>query len=282
MAIYNLTALQLRGAGILNSFDIPSGSDPSIDPDAQAFITAASITDPTQQTAVNDLVVSMKDYGIWSKMKALYPFVGGTASQHKYNLKDPRDLDAAFRLVFSGGGTHSNNGYQPNGLNAFADTNLNLSTQTTLNNIHLSFYSRTNTSVSSIDIGVASDNVTNYYLIQLSGGITYYIINESAFQTYPSFSDADTRGLYLGTRTGTVVKGFKNGTLKATKSPATTAARPNFNVYLSCYNQGSNIPALFSPRNLAFASIGDGLTDTEASNFYTAVQAFQTTLSRNI
>ena len=31
-------------------------SGPSVDPDAQAFITAASITDPTQQSAINTLV----------------------------------------------------------------------------------------------------------------------------------------------------------------------------------------------------------------------------------
>jgi hypothetical protein len=39
---------------------------------------------------------------------------------------------------------------------------------------------------------------------------------------------------------------------------------------------------VFSNREQAFASIGDGLTDTQASNFYTAVQAFQTTLSRQV
>lgn len=37
-----------------------------------------------------------------------------------------------------------------------------------------------------------------------------------------------------------------------------------------------------SPFECAFASIGDGLTDTEAVNFYTAVQRFQTTLGRQV
>ena len=32
-------------------------------------------------------------------MKAIYPFVGGTATTHKFNLKDPADINAAFRLV---------------------------------------------------------------------------------------------------------------------------------------------------------------------------------------
>ena len=87
MAIYNLTAAQLRGAGILNSFIISPGGA-SIDPDAQAFIDAAVITDPTQISAVNTLVVDMKDANIWTKMKAVYPYVGGTASSHKWILVD--------------------------------------------------------------------------------------------------------------------------------------------------------------------------------------------------
>jgi hypothetical protein len=34
--------------------------------------------------------------------------------------------------------------------------------------------------------------------------------------------------------------------------------------------------------NLSFASIGQGLSDTESSNLYTSVQAFQTTLGRQV
>jgi hypothetical protein len=44
----------------------------------------------------------------------------------------------------------------------------------------------------------------------------------------------------------------------------------------------NGISAFYTTKECAFASIGDGLTDTEASNFYTAVQAFQTTLSRQV
>jgi hypothetical protein len=43
-----------------------------------------------------------------------------------------------------------------------------------------------------------------------------------------------------------------------------------------------NSPGQYSGRETAFSSIGDGLTDTEAANYYTAVQTFQTTLSRNV
>ena len=120
MATYILTAAQLNNR-ILNSFSIPS-SGGSVDPDAQAFITAAGITDPTQQSAINTLVVGLKADNLWTSMQAIYPFVGGTASSHKYNLKDPRDLDAAKRLVFNGGWTHNADGITGNGVNTYAET----------------------------------------------------------------------------------------------------------------------------------------------------------------
>jgi hypothetical protein len=98
------------------------------DVNAQAFINASGVTDITTIYAVNDLVISMKADGTWAKMKAIYPLVGGTATTHKFNLKDPRDLDVAFRLSFLGGWTHSSNGILPNGLNGYADTFLTPST----------------------------------------------------------------------------------------------------------------------------------------------------------
>ena len=95
---------------------------PSNDPDAQAFINAAGITGTTQQSAINTLVVSLKANNIWTKFDAIYPMVGGTATTHKFNLKNPADTNAAYRLSFVGGWTHSSTGALPNGTNAYADT----------------------------------------------------------------------------------------------------------------------------------------------------------------
>jgi hypothetical protein len=82
--------------------EIPGGNVVDIDPDAQAFLTATGITDPTITSAIDTLVLDLKAASLWTKMKALYPFVGGTSTTHKYNLVDPADTDAAFRLTFNG------------------------------------------------------------------------------------------------------------------------------------------------------------------------------------
>lgn len=255
-----------------------------IDPDAQAFINAAGITDPVQINAINTLVLNMKTQGLWSKMKAIYPFVGGTASAHKWNLKDPRDLDAAFRLVFNGGWTHSAQGATPNGTNGYADTNLVPSSVLAQNSASLSLYSRTN-NTSLIDrVEMGSSNVTvdiqqairwNGTLGNLSRLNNGYIVGTSGY------IPTKTSGLFAVSRTSsTITKKYEDGILKETT--ADPSATPNsFSIYLATRNN-SGTAAFFDAKQYAFATIGDGLTDTEAANLYTAVQTFNQTLNRQV
>jgi hypothetical protein len=124
---------------LVNPYSYATGCDA----DAVAFLAAAGITDATITSAICTLVTTMKADGTWAKCNAIYPMVGGTATTHKFNLKNPVDTNAAFRLSFVGGWTHSANGALPNGTNAYANTFLTPSTTLTLLNTHLSFYSRT-------------------------------------------------------------------------------------------------------------------------------------------
>lgn len=257
-----------------------------IDSNAQAFISASGITDATQQSAINALVTGLKTDGIWTKMKAIYPFVGGTATTHKYNLKDPRDLDAAYRLVFNGGWTHSSTGATPNGTNGYADTKLvPSSVLSSINNLHLSHYSRTqNSSVSGHNMGVdqaeRSLNLTQYFnsasnKLFMNGA---YPINSAKSNT------TNTLGLAVGSATSSISrKLYFNGSLLNTDTNGQLTNLPIVNLYIGSGRDGTTLAAsLFTPHQTAFSSIGDGLTDTEAANLYTRVQAFQTALSRQV
>ena len=247
-----------------------------VDPDAQAFITAAAITDPTQQSAINTLVVDLKGYNIWTKMKAVYPFVGGTASTHKFNLKNPLDTDAAFRLVFSGGWTHSSTGATPNGTNGYADTFLNAQTVVNTTN-HLSYYSRTLTVGSQIEIGVWNGG---YIYNQIRAASNYYA-GSTGGGTFTTTTDA--RGFWLGTkRSSNDRELYFNGASQNTITVNDTNNLPNANIYLGARKVLPGGADFYSNKQCAFASIGDGLTDTDATNLYTAVQAFQTTLGRSV
>jgi len=258
----------------------------AVDPDAQAFITAAAIVNPTEQTAINTLVVDLKGYSLWTnKVKALYPMVGGTASQHKFNLKDPRDLDAAFRIIFYGGWTHTSNGATPNGTNAYADTRLFPFGIFANNNIHLSYYSRTdqNAIATTCDIGVTSGPSGPDYLFLFPrlNNISWYSILESG--SYTTIADTNSAAFYTGTRTGTTVKGFKNGTNVVTRTGIVAQTRANAPIYLGAINfHGLGMAGWYSSRQCAGATIGEGLTDAESANLRTAIQTFQTTLGRQV
>lgn len=251
-----------------------------LDPNASAFLTATGITDPTIQGAVNSLVVDLKKYGVWSKMKAIYPFVGGTATTHKFNLVNPADTDAAFRLAFSGGWTHSSTGVAPNGVNAFANTFFIPRSNLTIGSNSQGQYQRENKQDSGFR-GVW-DNTTAYRLEICTQSVSF----GNTCRTIANGADlnpaaiADTRGLVLSKSQGGSFKFIRNNTTIASTTAGSTIY-PNRPYYLGA-NNNNGITAFFSNMSISFSFLGDGLTDTEASNLYTAVQKFQTTLGRQV
>ena len=169
----------------------------------------------------------------------------------------------------------------PNGSSAFADTKLIPNSILSLNSTHLSYYSRTNTSVNSAEIGSADSSGNAPYLLLQTRTATNRLvahINDNGGST--TFSNTNGSGFYTGNRTASNVKTtFKNGSKVITDTYASISMNSN-SIYLGAYHASGG--SAYSNKQCAFASIGEGLTDTDASNFYTAVQAYQTTLSRQV
>lgn len=251
----------------------------SLDPDAQAFVTASGITNPTQQTAINNLVLSLKANSLWAKMKAIYPFVGGTATSHKFNLKNPLDTNAAFRLSFVGGWTHSANGALPNGTNAYANSFLVPSAQLSLNSTHISYYSRT-TGATGNCFGAANAGLTNRTLWQFGGGTNYISIYTTP-ANYFFYTGATSLSMLIANRTASNLMNAWQGNVKKATSTNPSVSLTSVAIYFGG-NNANGTADTYSNAQCAFASVGDGLTDTDATNFYTAVQAFNTTLGRQV
>ena len=243
------------------------------DADANAFIAAAAITDTTQKAAIEKLVVDLKGYGIWTKMKALYPFVGGTASQHKFNLKNPLDTDAAFRLVFNGGVTHDSTGITGNGVNAYANTFLN-DTALSIDNKHIAIYQRnilSNLSGAQVGLTPANRFFLNYQ------GTNYSNIGMNAPVTTVT---APQRGMFLLSKVSNGAYKYYQNSLTPISKTGTNFAQ-SANHFILAQNNGT-AAVDHSLTNLSLVSFGDGLSDAEYTNYNTAVQTFQTTLSRNV
>ncbi len=129
-----------------------SGNAQLYDADAYEFLEVAQITDTATRTGINNFVKTLKTGTLWNKISGLYPLVGGTMYSEKFNLKDPRDLDAAYRLNFNTGSGYyngstyyktffNNNGVIFWGSGDYADTFINAQNNLPEFSAHLAYLS---------------------------------------------------------------------------------------------------------------------------------------------
>lgn len=213
-------------------------------------------------------------------MKAIYPFVGGTAESHRWNLKNT----SQYKIDFMGGGNHTANGYIPNGTTAYARTNF-VDTNLSVNSVSYSIYNRTITPTTKdlIDFGyfkLNSGYISNLFSTYYGGTYGGRVNSWNAV----SLPQTNPQGFYNGNRTNsTDFNFFKNGTKIMTASDNTAGKlQTGYQFHLGCLFIDGQYYDNFTTNNYAFAHIGDGLTDTEATAFYNAVQAYQVTLGRQI
>jgi hypothetical protein len=228
--------------------------------------------------AINTLVTDLKSAGIWSKMKAIYPFVGGSAASHRFNLKDPRTVDAAFYLDFYGGVTHTSAGATFNGTTGYADMKLMRSQLFTNTDGMIGMYTPTLSSSGSL---FAVSNMVN---ADFSG---YYNGTQLSNNMYPNTSVSYTTQLkgfncfdvFINVVTCRSI--FKNG-VKVAFGSGYSGISPDYKVYMAATNRagssyGDNFAGVYS-----FSFFSNTLTASENTSLYTAVQKYQTTLGRQI
>jgi len=271
-----------------------SGNADLYDQDATAFLQTVNISDTQIRTGINNFVTTLKDNGVWYKMSGIYPFVGSTEYQHKFNLKDPQDSDNSFRLGFSGAGTiHTTSGVDFAGTDDYANVFFNPSGDLTGYPVHLSFLSLADSSADSVDIGCAPFSLGNPRLLVSA---EYNSPNSALFDSYDfttgrvSISSPNSKAFYAASRINTT-SGFMmlfNSSTTPTKSSITTAdisglAKPTFDIFLGAINKGGTpYYENISNRKFGFFSVGDGLTSGECVNLYSAVKQLQYDLNRNL
>lgn len=256
----------------------------AFDTDAQAFIDATGITG-TEATALNQLVLDIKAAGVWDKLDAAYPMVGTVFStQGKYNLKDPRDLDAAYRLTGTGAFLYSSSyGLGTTGASTvYFNTNYNLSTDVTFNDTHMSIW-ETNTgawSGTTIPYGAFDEGVGNDGIFLTPDIAGFGFARGRMYRNAADESVNEGNGFWLLTNNGTTTYLYKNGTQEAsvgdTNSGVTFA---NLDVHLGRLNtnSGAKYPA---PIRCRWVSLGLYLDATEQSDLYDAVSTFNTAIGR--
>jgi hypothetical protein len=260
---------------LASRFSLPVRRPTITDADVFDFVEAAGLSNETQVAAINTLVLGLKANNLWNKMQAIYPFVGGSAFTHKFNLKDPVDTNNAYRILWSGAIIHSDEGVAFNGT-SYGNTNFApfAALDDPLQSNHLSVY--ISGSVSGFTAAGNTDYVENGMGISLG-----YQNRLNAYSNFLTLSFTGVNGLIVATRTdSTNSAGYMRGAVTRTTTltggiPATPRTG---NIFI-----GKESGALGGPGTglfFGFSSIGTGLTTADVENLYTVVQAYNTSLNR--
>ena len=178
-------------------------SQNSLDIDAYNFLNAANITTPIIVSAINTLVVNLKKQGLWTKLQAIYPFVGGTAFTHAYNLINP----SQYNLTFGGTITHNSNGIAGNGTDGYYDTGLTTANISQDSNAYM-IYIRTNVQEDKSDFGYFTAD-RGWQTTSRSAGGNHLTRNYSTNAQANNVANSSSIGLFSNTRTssGSYTKG---------------------------------------------------------------------------
>lgn len=254
------------------------------EPEAVDYIVAVKTLLVNEQGYITFVTKGFKDNGTWDIHDAIYPFTGGTAAEHKWNLKDPRDLDAAFRITWSGTVTHDSEGITGNGSTGYGNTHYIPSSEQTASSSSFQMYcsSENNGGGSdTVDMGVyqsgtQSQNLTINHATQEIGWRrdAGYFGHTSGPGTAQGFTSNSRDG-------GTAVNSYRDGSSAGSTSNAGTANRPSIAVFiLNTNNAGSPYTDGWSNETFSFITIGGGLSTTEMVDDYTVVHNGQKILNR--
>ncbi len=252
-----------------NTYFIPA----TLDADASAYI-ATGITDATERTAINQFFKDLKSYSIYTKFYNLYLLVAGSSTTRKFNLVNPLDTNAAFRLSFQGGWSHGSTGSTPNGSTGYADTFLIPSLAVNLNDVAKSIYCDTESDALIIDCGTTDGTSRFDVLLRNSNQLTASL-NQSGTS---GISNSLSRGMFTFSRTAsTLTTIYRNGASIGTHS---VVADGRVNTYSDWLGGRNALGSLQFPSNRRYRlyAVHTSMNATEAANFNIAVQTLMTSL----
>lgn len=251
----------------------------ALDAAASDFFTRASISDSTQRTAVIALVAALKTSGVWDKIDAFYPFVGGSASSHSHNLKS-----SSFQITWNGTVTHNSNGITGDAATGYGNTGYLVSTHGAQDSVHLYAYNRTTapTDGGCMVGAVSTTGGTCRLILRRHFGDYFWadgIDDDAALGIGGGISDF--RGSLAVTRTASNAKAVYHQAASNTAADVSvTACSKAVQVLARGFEGFANDQ--YTNANLAAVSLGRGLSGSDFTALKDAVQAYQTTLGRNV
>jgi len=259
----------------------PSTTPINYDADAASYLgrilQSGGTLNSTISAATNTLFITLKNDGVYSKLDVMYPMLGATSGSCSINA-----IGTGNTMTWAGTGwTFSTSGASSTGgSNTYGNTNFAVSANS-LGDMSMSVYMLNNLVITGSGrnyIGAASSTPRYFVIGQDGTPKEFYGVNTAGTSTANS---PQPQGWYGISTTGTTSGAlYRNGSL-VNSAATSTQSTIGQTIYLGAMN--SNGTAIQNYQNVyAFAHIGNGLTAAEMSSLYTAVQTFNTSLSRQV
>lgn len=239
-----------------------------LDKDVSAFIKTAGITDSVQKKAINYLVSELKKTALWSKFSAIYPFVGGTAHSHKFNLINP----TVFQITWGSGAVHNSKGVQPN--NSNNNTGIYTNYMLNGNDFHFSMYPQTHViSLKTVDVGQLPSTDSRVGCHLTWGTTTFFQAGDGLVTGNVNVSSLIIMNRYSNTMTVS-----RNGVNVLSKG--VSGVVPNLPMYFNGTVYNDTVSS--NSRVFSLLTFGNGLTDSQKITFNNIIQQYQTILGRAV
>ena len=270
----------------------PSSSSPlSGTTEALAYLNRVVVSggtvSPTASAATITLFTSIVSNGLWDKVYAMYPVLGGVAASHSINARSSVGL---YDITFNGGWAHTSSGMAANGTNGYGTTLTRPDLVYGTSPSHLSISVNAQGTVSRVyDMGANSSDATLTQQLNImskrnpADGLSLFDAGDySGGNGRVSTTTATTaNGITVGSaRAATDRIIYKNGFTMATQTANQALSYTANDIFIGAQNAGGTAK-YFTDNRYSFATIGSGLTNTEIVNLTNIINTYQTSLGRN-
>jgi hypothetical protein len=242
-----------------------------------AKLFARFTTAPTgaRKTLINNLIRSLKQAGIWSKLDAFYVMAAADAQAAQRNwIADAYNLTPTNSPTFT-----ADQGYQGNGTSSYLATGFTPSSapspKLVQNSASLGVWSRTNIAQDSTDIGAKGSGTQDCtILIRTAGGLFLNRVDVSAGNGNNP-ANGSSLGLFVGVRSdATTLSNYANGSLLTSGTVASNVvATLAFNI--GARNDNGTFGS-YSTKQYASAFYGAALTAADVAALNTALNTYLT------
>lgn len=214
---------------------------------------------------IDKMIKSLKAAGVWGKLDVFQMYAALNAADAVINWKNPGIFNAT---LVNSPTLEVDRGITGNGSSSYINSGFNVSagTQFTQNSNSFANYSRTQSASAGVGVGCTSN------WMQLSDGTSLFA--RISRTTSTSVANTESLGLFIATRiSSTAVRVYKNTTELLVNDSYASAALPDFNMFVGCYN-ASGSAASFTTRQNALFFAGAGLTAGETISLFTALETY--------